>query len=84
MNLNPNVKIRLIGANCARALEPEMVIHCESDVSYSFRTILAWLNKHLKKENTGTSLIMVCIIRQNQIRLDPGPNLTNEIIGVLH
>ena len=43
LNLNPNVKIRLlIGANCSRALEPEMVIHSEVDGPYAFRTVLGW------------------------------------------
>ena len=43
LNLNPNVKIGLlIGANCSRALEPEMVIHNEGDASYAFGTVLSW------------------------------------------
>ena len=43
LTLNPNVKIGfLIGANCSRALEPEMVIHSEGDGPYSFRTVLGW------------------------------------------
>ena len=43
LKLNRNVKIGLlIGANCSRALGPEMVIHSEGDEPCAFQTVLGW------------------------------------------
>ena len=56
LKLNPNVKTGfLIGANCSRALGPEMVIHSEGDGPYAFRTILGWciVGPISKKNATG-------------------------------